>query len=161
MNERRIHRIFEIGMLLKGLHGLVECIGGLALAFVSLQAITCLVALLTQGELAEDPHDFLASHLMLWSQHVSVGSKTFFALYLLSHGLTKIVLVGALLRGMLWAYPVSLAVLGLFILYQVYRFADVPSLGMLVLTIFDLAVMWLIWHEYRLMRAHPLAAPRY
>lgn len=147
-------------MVFKGLHGLVECIGGLALAFVSLHSITHLAALLTQDELAEDPHDFLASHLMHWSQHVSGGSKTFFALYLLSHGLTKIVLVGALLRGMLWAYPASLVVLGLFILYQIYRFANGPSLGMLVLTIFDLAVMWLIWHEYRVMRAHRLSAVR-
>lgn len=154
MKERRIHQIFEIGILLKGLHGIVECLGGLVLACVSLGAITHVASLLTQDELAEDPHDFLAYHLMLWAQHVSVGSKTFFALYLLSHGLTKIVLVAALLRGMLWAYPASLAVLGFFILYQAYQFALAQSLGMAVLTLFDLAVMWLIWHEYRLMRRH-------
>jgi len=35
MNERRIHRIFEISILLKGAHAVIECIGGLVLAFVS------------------------------------------------------------------------------------------------------------------------------
>jgi uncharacterized membrane protein len=160
MRERRIHQIFEAGMLLKGLHGLVECIGGLTLTAISAHAVIHLVGLLTQGELAEDPHDVIATHLMLWADHFSGGSKTFFALYLLSHGLTKIVLVVALLRGKLWAYPASLTVLGLFILYQLYRFLLLPGPGMILLTIFDLGVMWLIWHEYRVMQRHGLRAVR-
>jgi uncharacterized membrane protein len=28
MNERRIHQVFEISLLLKGAHALIECIGG-------------------------------------------------------------------------------------------------------------------------------------
>ena len=39
MNEQRIHRIFEVSVLLKGAHAVVECIGGLALAFVSTTSI--------------------------------------------------------------------------------------------------------------------------
>ena len=35
MNEQRIHRIFEVSVLLKGAHAVVECIGGIALALVS------------------------------------------------------------------------------------------------------------------------------
>jgi hypothetical protein len=30
VNERRIHQIFEINILLKGFHALIECIDGLA-----------------------------------------------------------------------------------------------------------------------------------
>lgn len=158
MRERRLHQIFEVGMLLKGLHGLVECIGGLALTVITTHSIIGFVGLLTRGELAEDPQDVIATHLAAFANHVSVGSKTFFALYLLSHGLTKIVLVVALLRGKLWAYPASLAVLGLFILYQLYRFLLLHSPGMILLTVFDLGVMWLIWHEYRFIRQHGLRA---
>ncbi len=40
MNERRVHQIFEISVLLKGAHALIECIGGLVLAFVSTSTIT-------------------------------------------------------------------------------------------------------------------------
>lgn len=156
MSERQIHQIFQAGMLLKGLHGLVECIGGVTLGLISLQAVSRLVTLLTHGELAEDPHDVIATRLMLWADHFSGGNKTFFAFYLLSHGLTKIVLVTALLRGKLWAYPASLAVLSLFILYQAYRILLLPSPGMILLTIFDLGVMWLIWHEYQLVKRHGL-----
>jgi uncharacterized membrane protein len=28
MNQRRVHQIFEIGVLLKGAHALIKCIGG-------------------------------------------------------------------------------------------------------------------------------------
>ena len=48
MNERRIHQIFQISILLKGAHALIECIGGLVLAFVSASAIPRLVNILTQ-----------------------------------------------------------------------------------------------------------------
>jgi uncharacterized membrane protein len=48
MNERCVHQIFDISILLKGAHALIECIGGLALTFVSTSAITGLVNALTQ-----------------------------------------------------------------------------------------------------------------
>jgi len=59
-----------------------------------------------------------------------------------------------LLRNKLWAYPVSLVVLGLFIVYQLYRFSYTHGFGLIVLTVFDVFVMGLIWREYRLVRRH-------
>ena len=47
MNERRVHQIFEISVLLKGAHAVIECIGGLALTFVSTSTIRGLVNALT------------------------------------------------------------------------------------------------------------------
>ncbi len=113
-----------------------------------------LVASLTQDELIEDPSDFVATHLLRGAQTFSLSSKNFFAFYLLSHGIVKLFLVGALLRNRAWAYPASLVVLGLFIVYQVYRFTFTPSAGLVLLTVFDLIVMVLIWHEYRAIRRH-------
>lgn len=155
MNERRIHQIFEISILLKGAHALIECIGGLALVFVSTSAITNLVNALTQHELSEDPHDFVAAHLLALAQNFTASTKHFYAFYLLSHGLIKVLLVIGLLRNKLWAYPASLVVLGLFIVYQLYRFSYTHGFGLIVLTLFDLLVIGLIWHEYRLVRRHP------
>ena len=43
MNERRIHQIFQISVLLKGAHAVIECVGGLALALVSTKTIVALV----------------------------------------------------------------------------------------------------------------------
>ncbi len=154
MNERRIHQIFEVSILLKGAHALIECIGGLVLAFVSTSAISALVEMLTQDELIEDPHDFIAAHLLEFSRNFSVSSKHFYAFYLLSHGAIKVLLVIGLLRGKLWAYPASIVVMVAFIAYQIYRYVDTRSPGLIVLTVFDLFVLALIWHEYRLVRRH-------
>ena len=126
----------------------------LLVAFVSTGAIVALVNRLTQEELIEDPHDFVATHLLVLAQNFSVSSQHFYAFYLLSHGLVKIFLVIGLLANKLWSYPASLAVMSVFILYQLYRFFYTRSLGLIVLTVFDLIVMVLIWHEYRLLRRH-------
>jgi uncharacterized membrane protein len=154
MNQRRIHQIFQISVLLKGAHALVECIGGLVLAFVSTSTITRLVNALTQEELIEDPNDFVAAQLLSLAQNFTVSTQRFYAFYLLSHGVIKVFLVIGLLRNKLWAYPVSLVVLGLFIVYQLYRFSYTHGFGLIVLTVFDVFVMGLIWHEYRLVRRH-------
>ncbi len=154
MQEKRIHQVFQLSVTLKGAHAVLEVIGGLLLAFASTSAITRLVTLLTHEELAEDPRDHVANYLLHSAQHLSIGGKTFAAVYLLSHGIIKVLLVAALLRSKLWAYPVSLVVLGLFILYQVYRFTFTHSFGLIALSIFDVFVLVLIWHEYSLMRRH-------
>jgi uncharacterized membrane protein len=154
MNERRIHQIFEVSILLKGAHALIECVGGLALAFVSTSAITGLVNSVTQDELIEDPNDFVATHLISLTQNFSLSTQHFYTFYLLSHGIIKVFLVIGLLRNKLWAYPASLGVLGLFIVYQLYRFSYTHGFGLIVLTVFDVFVMGLIWHEYRLVRRH-------
>lgn len=151
MNERRVHQIFKISVLLKGTHALIECAGGLALALASTSTIASLVNRLTQEELVEDPHDFVANHLLHLAGNFSVSSQNFYAFYLLSHGLVKVALVVGLLRNRLWAYPASLIVLALFIAYQMYRFTYTQSAGLLMLTVFDVFVMVLIWHEYRLV----------
>jgi len=152
MRERRIHQIFEASVLLKGAHALVECVGGVALAFVSTNMIVVLVNRLTQEELSEDPRDFIANHLLSWAHGLSIGTKEFYGAYLLGHGVVKLFLVAGLLRRKLWSYPVALIVLGLFIVYQLYRFSHTHGIGLLALTVFDAMVMGLIWHEYRVMR---------
>ena len=154
LSEKRIHQIFRISVFLKGAHAVLELIGGVFLFFISTSAITQFIAAITEEELEQDSHDFVANYLIQSAAHLSVGGKTFAAFYLLSHGVIKLFLVAGLLRDKLWAYPASLAVLGLFIVYQVYRFTHTLSLGLIALTIFDLVLIVLIWHEYNLIRKH-------
>ena len=152
--EKRIHRAFQIGVFLKGGHAALELVGGVGLAFVSAGTITKLIVSLVQEELREDPHDIIANYLFTFAQQFSVKTQTFAAFYLLSHGVIKLILVAELLREKLWAYPASLVVLGVFIAYQAYRFTLTHSIGLIVLSMFDLLVIVLIWHEYRLVRRH-------
>lgn len=154
VDERRIHQLFEIGVWLKGAHALIECIGGILLYVVTTDTIASWVNALTQEELIEDPNDFIAGYLSQMASQFSVASKQFYAFYLLSHGLIKLLLVIGLLRGKLWSYPASLAALGAFMVYQVYRYSYTHSPGLLVLTVFDAIVMWLIWQEWQAVRRH-------
>ena len=152
MNERNIHRLFEISVLLKGAHAIIEIVSGAALYLISTDTIVNLAKMVTQDELIEDPKDFIATHLLGAAQHFSMASKSFYAFYLLSHGVIKLLLVVGLLRNQLWSYPASLIAIGLFIVYQLYRFSYTHSLGLIALTVFDLVVIVLIWHEWRIVR---------
>ena len=154
VNERRIHQVFEVSLLLKGLHAVIECVGGVLLYLVSTASIVRLVNLMTQEELIEDRQDFIAMHLQSWAATFSVGTQEFYAFYLLSHGVIKLLLVIGLLKNQLWSYPASMFALAAFIGYQLYRYSYTHSSGLIVLTVFDLFVMVLIWHEYLLLRAH-------
>ena len=53
MEERHIHQIFEVSILLKGAHALLECIAGVALALVSPRTIVSWITWLTQDEFIE------------------------------------------------------------------------------------------------------------
>src|SRR6266576_163432 len=116
-----LDRTFEIGIILKGLDGILETLGGLLLLFVSPDIINRLAITLTEGELSQDPHDFIANRILHTAHSLTGSSLLFGSLYLLSHGLTKIILVTALLKNKLWAYPWLIAFLLVFVVYQIYR----------------------------------------
>ena len=145
-------RLFRISVLLKGLNGALEILGGVALFAVSPAFILRTVALLTQDEIAEDPRDLVANSLRRAASHLSPASEHFAAIYLLIHGVIKIGLVGALLKRELWAYPAAVIVFGAFIIYELYRFALTHGLGLIALSLFDLVVIWLIYLEYRALK---------
>jgi uncharacterized membrane protein len=144
--------VFEVGIILKGLNGLLELVGGVLLLIVSPGAIKGIVRTLTAGELSENPHDFIATRLLHTAGGLTGAGLTFGAVYLLIHGVVKVTLVIALLRNKLWAYPWMIAVLLAFIAYQVYLIVLGPSLGLVALTIFDVLIVALTWREYRKQR---------
>jgi uncharacterized membrane protein len=148
-----LDRAFAVGIILKGLDGVLEVVGGVLLLVVSPTTIDQISRALTQHELSEDPHDFLATHVLHAAGSLTGSSLQFGAAYLLLHGLVKIVLVAALLRDKIWAYPWMIAFLIVFIVYQVYRMTFAFSIGLLGLTVFDLVVAWLTYREYGKQRA--------
>lgn len=148
--SKSLDRTFRVSVGLKGLDGALETIGGLVLLFVRPHTLDHIVRWLTQHELSQDRHDFLARHLLQSTNHLTHGTTLFAAFYLLSHGVAKVVLVVAVLRDKIWAYPGIIVLLLLFIAYQLYRLSFVKvTLGLTLLTAFDLFVVWLTWREYR------------
>jgi uncharacterized membrane protein len=147
-----LDRTFRISLILKGLDGVLELIGGILLLFISPDQIGAVARFLTQHELAEDPQDFIANHLLTFANSVDVSASLFAAIYLLLHGLVKIVLVWAVLRDKLWAFPWMIAFLLVFIVYQSYQIIQAVSIGLILLTAFDIFIVWLTVVEYRKRR---------
>ncbi len=150
--QRLRERLFRISVSLKGLDAALELVSGAALYIISPGFILRAVAFVTLDELAEDPRDLVANYALEFAKHLSVGTEHFTALYLLIHGVIKLLLVAALLRDMLWAYPIAIIVFFGFIAYQLYRFTFTHSVGLIGLSLFDLVVIVLIWLEYRALK---------
>jgi len=147
-----LDRTFRATVAVKGLDGLLEVMVGTFLLFVSPSSINRLVRTLTSHELAQDPTDFVARHLLSTASHLNRGTTLYSAVYLLAHGVAKVVLVGLVLRNKLWAYPWMIALLLAFIGYQVYQLASKFSIALILLSLFDALVVWLTWREYRSKR---------
>jgi uncharacterized membrane protein len=152
IDEHKLHLAFEIGLVLKAIFALLEVAGGILAYFITQQFLLKVVLALTSHELAEDPNDFVATFLLQSARDFSVSSQHFTAFYLLGHGAIKLVLIAGLMRGILGIYPVAIAVFAGFIGYQLYRFTNTHSIWLLILTLLDMVVIWLTWHEYRYMQ---------
>lgn len=144
-----VRRLFALGVILKGMNGILEVLGGFVFLFAGRQTLSALVFFLTAHELSEDPHDWIATSLRRSIQHVSSDTALFASAYLLGHGVIKVLLATGLLRGRRWSYPAALWFLATFVLYQLYRVLHTHSLALLSLTVLDIIVMGLIWSEYQ------------
>lgn len=150
--EKFWHKLFETSVIIKGIDSVLELIGGILLLFMTSNALNSTLRFIFQHELLQDPNDFIANFLVNFFSGLSHQTQLFGALYLISHGVIKTGLVAGLLKKKLWVYPLSIIVFGLFILYQLYRYAYTHSLFLILLTLFDIIVIILILHEYRWLK---------
>jgi uncharacterized membrane protein len=146
------HIVFWVGIIFKAIDGLLEIAGGVLLLTISSEAIRRFVYVLVAPELAEDPHDWLANHLLIWVFHLSTDSKTFAVAYLLVHGIVKLVIVAAIWFSQLWAYWLAGIVFSLFVLYQIAYFFLTYSPMMVFLTLVDLVIIALLPPEHRRLK---------
>lgn len=152
LDGRAWHIAFEISLALKGVFAGVEVIASLFTYFVAKQFVLNLVETIMRTELTEEPFDFVANYLLHTIQNLSVSSQHFVAFYLFSHGVIKLWFIIGLWREKRAYYPAAVAVFGLFIAYQVYRYNFTHSLLLLLITLLDVVVVWLTWREYRQLR---------
>lgn len=143
---------FDFSLLLKGIFSLMEIGAGLFIYFSTRSSLLDMAQDVTRLELIEDPHDFIANHLLHAAQHLSVSSQHFSAIYLFSHGVIKLWLIIGLFRKKLGYYPAAMIVFSVFIAYQLYRFSLTGSLSLLLITSVDVLVIWLTMLEYQHLR---------
>lgn len=153
VQEKYIREIFIVSLVLKGLTSLLEILGGILFLFTG--SVTMILSFLIHEELLEDPTDFIATQLQHVLPYFSSHGQLYASFYLLSHGIIKIILVISLLRNKLWAYPATIVTLFLFIAYQLYRLSYGFSIILIGLTLFDVLIVVLTWHEYNIVKIHP------
>ena len=151
-SEKYIHAFFDLSLWFKGFFAVSEIIVGIATYVVTKQDLLSLIYWAIGDDLATDPHDLVANTLLHYVQNLSISGQNFAAFYLLSHGIIKLWIITGLLRGKLFYYPAALVVFGLFIVYQIYRYSFTHSVWLLVITAFDMAIVALTWHEYKVMK---------
>ncbi|MGE5180477.1 MAG: DUF2127 domain-containing protein [Acidobacteriota bacterium] len=152
MRRQTSHRLFVIASGVKLLDGVLELAGAVLALVVSQAAAERFLRLTVLPALTLEPDDPISRHARAFVEHITGPGRAFTIVYLGVHGLVKVVLVACVLRDKLWAFPVMLVVLGLFIAYQAYHLVVQPTLGMGILTAFDLLVMGLVWHEWHAVR---------
>jgi uncharacterized membrane protein len=149
-HHRALHRLFLVSVWIKAIAGVLETLAGLALPLLSEKTLVSLVVLFTAPELTEDPNDPVANYLRSSAQNFSASTQSFASAYLVIHGLIKVVLVAGLLWGRhMWAYAAAMWALVAFIVYQMYLYARAPSPWLILLTVVDLVVIYLVWREYQ------------
>lgn len=148
--HRALDRVFKISILLKGLDGAFELVGGIALLFVDPQWVRTWWSGWTSHLLVGHEHSPLWHWFIHLADALNTKATVFAAVYLLLHGVIKVVLVWALLRQKYWAYPWMIAALGVFIAYQCYELIVHFTWPMLLLTVFDVFIVILTWREWQL-----------
>ncbi|MGA8766040.1 MAG: DUF2127 domain-containing protein, partial [Candidatus Acidiferrales bacterium] len=144
---------FRTAITVKGIDGLLEAVGGVLLWFIKPESLGGNLRDIFQHELSRDAHDFVAAHLLHVSEKFAHSDPLFASIYLLSHGLIKAMLSAFLWMNKLWAYPLAIGVFSALSVFQVYRFTHTYSIALLLLTVFDLLIVYLTWEEYRVEKS--------
>ena len=150
--EHGLHELFEVSLLAKALFATTELMTGIGLWLIKASWVVAAAQWLTRQEIAEDPTDGMAAWLLHEAHAFSIQTQHFWSIYLIGHGVIKLAVVVGLVLGIGWAYPASIVVLVGFIAYQMDQFCYTQALWMAALTVFDLVVIWLIWHEYQQLK---------
>ncbi len=141
-------KVFEGGLIIKGVFAAGEFLSGLLLLFISPASIHQFLTFITQQELSEDPHDKIAHFILHSADSLNVSNKGFVVAYLWVLAAIKLTAVIGILKNILWVYPFAFVSLGLIMLYQVYSIYVRPSVGLTLLTAFDIFILFMIWREY-------------
>ena len=146
-----LHGLFDLVVILKGLNGLAEIASGSVLFLLQTGTIMAWVNWLTQVELIEDPHDFLAISLHRWALGFGHDAQVFAGLYLLAHGVVKIVIASLLFMEKTWAFPLAITLFSILVAFSIYRLSQSASWPLTGFIAFDLVTIGLIAKEWRVV----------
>jgi uncharacterized membrane protein len=149
--QKLFHIVFRIGVVLKGIDAALETIGGMIFLVVPAGDISQFIVKITQYQLMQNPHR-LFERAVEKSIEVTNSVHLWAGLFLLSHGLVKLLIVTGMILKKLWAYRLGLLVFIGLVIYQIAHVLKTHSAGLLILTVVDVIFILLAWREYRQLK---------
>lgn len=137
--------LFRLGLIVKAVDSLFEVAGGIIL--VTPMRLARYILVLSQHE-AFRHHEALAGRLDRLATGVTMHPSMAEAVYLIVHGLTKVILILAIARGLRWGYVGFMAILSLFAAIELVRACTAREVVTGALGLFDVGVVFVIWREY-------------
>lgn len=144
-----LHKAFKASLLAKGVLAVIETLSGLGFLAAPAWRLRAWAMRLVELDVVESLAGPFASRAERMVQQFAGTQQHFYAVYLLTHGITKLALVLLLAARIRAAYPLGIVLQIAFIAYQMERWAHSGSVFMLGASILDAVIIWLIWCEWR------------
>jgi uncharacterized membrane protein len=151
-SKERYHELFRISILVKGVDGLLESLGGLFVYFSTYTSINRLLISIFYEELATDPRNTFWGYFIHEWRAFDLPARAFWGLLFVAHGLVKLFLSVMLLKNKVWAYPLAAVIFAAFAMYESYMFFYQSSLALGVFALFDITVSGLTLYEYHYIK---------
>ncbi|CAN5764293.1 hypothetical protein BH11PAT2_BH11PAT2_03260 [soil metagenome] len=157
MTSETYDKVFRLGMFWRIGYGTVRLIvGGILLRHIG-TPVSDIFTRAFRSEFFEEPREHLMQVMSPFAHHFSFEVTYFLAIYLIFWGIVDIFLSVQLLRLRVWAFPVTMWLIALFIVYEMYRYTHTHSLILLSIIIIDLGLIWLINGEYQKLKIRIMA----
>ena len=151
MTQRRsaAHIAYLVTIAIKGFDGGVETLAGLLIWITGPQRLYRWAVRLTAPELGGN-HEETARAIRHGAAHLASNGSGFVVFYLLVHGLLKLGIAVALLRGKGgWIFPLAALILCGFIVFMANRLTHQWSDWLLGFALFDTLTLALVLNEWR------------
>ncbi len=156
LNKKNINEIYEslfrFIMVWRIIYSLFKIILGIILFKFIGTPISHLFYKIMGHKLMGDQFDFLIQIINPFMYHVSYKITYFLVIYLIFWAIIDIVLSIILLKHKLWAFPISILLMSVFVLYEIFRFTNTQSLILLWVIIMDIVLIWVIKGEYNKLK---------
>lgn len=144
--------LFNVGMGFRILYGFFRLfIAFLLLPLVGTPIVDLLYKTVDRGRHLFDPQDFLMQTAVPFIEHHSATFYVtyFLVSYLFFWGFIDVVLSISMLKHKLWAFPISIYLIGIFIAYEMLRITHTHSFVLAYIIGVDLVLIWLIHKEQK------------
>ncbi len=139
--------LLRIGLIIKAIDAVFEVVGG-ALLFYP-RELSRWISVFFQHELVRRAAPHAAPMIQNHATRAIQGATIAAALYLIAHGISKIVFIGAVLKEQKWGYIGLVALLVLFTGFELIRSFLGDGWAMFAFAAFDGYLAYLVWMDFK------------